>query len=284
MFQALVSAVSELMIGISCQIKKNFFNYNELHTAISSTILVSDDGSLLSVVEVHGISSLTTPATFANNVLMQLTSSIASNFDTNGHIIQSVFNYEPENAEQQIRDLQAPSRETYRSLEMDVDFVLDENVEALKDIAAREKNYLLLWTTTGILSAQERKASNKKKVARYKEAELPIGTRVIVTGQLDGREVSSYTNKDGQTVPATTEEYVKLDNLAPDLSIMNVLLKVEKVSKEGTTSSTNSTNMNTFTNNTNVTNEADNLFGQTSSTDTTSNQDAEDDPFADLFN
>lgn len=176
MFQALVSAVSELMIGISCQIKKNFFNYNELHTAISSTILVADDGSLLSVVEVHGISSLTTPATFANNVLMQLTSSIASNFDTNGHIIQSVFNYEPENAEQQIRDLQAPSRETYRSLEMDVDFVLDENVEALKDIAAREKNYLLLWTTTGILSAQERKASNKKKVARYKEAELPIGT------------------------------------------------------------------------------------------------------------
>ena len=115
-------------------------------------------------------------------------------------------------------------------------------------------------------------------------AELPIGTRVIVTGQLDGREVSSYTNKDGQTVPATTEEYVKLDNLAPDLSIMNVLLKVEKVSKEGTISSTNSTNMNTFTNNTNVTNEADNLFSQTSSTDTTSNQDAEDDPFADLFN
>lgn len=119
-------------------------------------------------------------------------------------------------------------------------------------------------------------------------AELPIGTRVIVTGQLDGREVSSYTNKDGQTVPATTEEYVKLDNLAPDLSIMNVLLKVEKVPKDGTTSSTNSTNMNTFTStstsNSNVTNEADNLFGQTSSTDTTSNQDAEDDPFADLFN
>lgn len=116
-------------------------------------------------------------------------------------------------------------------------------------------------------------------------AELPIGTRVIVTGQLDGREVSSYTNKDGQTVPATSEEYVKLDNLAPDLSIMNVLLKVEKVSKGGTTSSTTSTNMNTFTTNSNVTDEADNLFGQTSSTtNTTSSQDTEDDPFADLFN
>lgn len=116
-------------------------------------------------------------------------------------------------------------------------------------------------------------------------AELPIGTRVIVTGQLDGREVSSYTNKDGQTVPATTEEYVKLDNLAPDLSIMNVLLKVEKVSKGETTSSTSSTNMNTFTANSNVTDEADNLFGQTSSTtNTTSSQDTEDDPFADLFN
>ena len=116
-------------------------------------------------------------------------------------------------------------------------------------------------------------------------AELPIGTRVIVTGQLDGREVSSYTNKDDQTVPATTEEYVKLDNLAPDLSIMNVLLKVEKVSKGETTSSTSSTNMNTFTANSNVTDEADNLFGQTSSTtNTTSSQDTEDDPFADLFN
>lgn len=116
-------------------------------------------------------------------------------------------------------------------------------------------------------------------------AELPIGTRVIVTGQLDGREVSSYTNKDGQTVPATSEEYVKLDNLAPDLSIMNVLLKVEKVSKGGTTSSTTSTNMNTFTTNSNVTDEADNLFGQTSSTtNTTSSQDTEDEPFADLFN
>ena len=116
-------------------------------------------------------------------------------------------------------------------------------------------------------------------------AELPIGTRVIVTGQLDGREVSSYTNKDGQTVPATSEEYVKLDNLAPDLSIMNVLLKVEKVSKGGITSSTTSTNMNTFTTNSNVTDEADNLFGQTSSTtNTTSSQDTEDDPFADLFN
>lgn len=122
-----------------------------------------------------------------------------------------------------------------------------------------------------------------KLAENINRAELPIGTRVVVTGQLDGREVPAYTNKQGQTVPATTEEYVRLDNLSPDLSLMNVLVKVEKVTNSNSANSqTQTQSQYTNTNSTQVSNvaveqETNNLFGDSTSSE-------ENDPFADLFN
>ena len=75
----------------------------------------------------------------------------------------------------------------------------------------------------------------------------------------------------------------KLDNLSPDLSLMNVFVKVEKVTNSNSANSqtqtqsqyTNTTS--TQASNVSVEQEANNLFGETTSPEA-------DDPFADLFN
>lgn len=77
-------------------------------------------------------------------------------------------------------------------------------------------------------SASGRLAEN---IAR---AEFPRGTRLLATGTLDGRIAQAYTNKNGELVPEHGEEVLYLENLAPDLSIGNVVVSVTRPESHGT--------------------------------------------------
>lgn len=176
MFSGIISAVNELLIGLSSAFRKNFYNYCELETAKDHRTLVSRDGSLLTVLEIDGITGIISDRTYYFNIIRQLNSSLGSSFTNSGHIMQFCFSYDPTKAEEQMEKMLEPTYESYRNLELDLAYMLDSKKAVLKEDAAYERNFVLLWTTTEVLSKQEAKKSRKQKVEEFKKANLPIGT------------------------------------------------------------------------------------------------------------
>ena len=80
MFSGIISAVNELLIGLSSAFRKNFYNYCELETAKDHRTLVSRDGSLLTVLEIDGITGIISDRTYYFNIIRQLNSSLGSSF------------------------------------------------------------------------------------------------------------------------------------------------------------------------------------------------------------
>ena len=55
MFSSIIATVNELAIALSDKLKRNFYNYNDLETAIDEYTLVSKDGSMLTVLKIDGV-------------------------------------------------------------------------------------------------------------------------------------------------------------------------------------------------------------------------------------
>ena len=170
MFSAIINMVNELMIASSNGFKKNFFNYNILETAMDNYTIVSRNGYLLSVIQVDGIRDIISEGTYYNNIISRLSSSLSSSFEKGGHILQSCFHYNPTKSEMLINQYLKPSYETAARLNLDLEHMLDSQKNTLKDYAAEEKNFLLIWTTTSVLSKQDEKKSNQATVEEFKNA------------------------------------------------------------------------------------------------------------------
>ena len=197
MFSAIINMVNELMIASSNGFKKNFFNYNILETAMDNNTIVSRNGYLLSVIQVDGIRDIISEGTYYNNIISRLSSSLSSSFEKSGHILQSCFHYNPTKSEILINQYLKPSYETAARLNLDLDHMLDSQKNTLKDYAAEEKNFLLIWTTTAVLTKQDAKKSNQATVEEFKNANLPIansGNPFIAHEMIYDRHRAIYAN------------------------------------------------------------------------------------------
>ena len=164
----LIAALNEIMFDIFSALKRNFADYCALDVPISSNIMMTKDGTLLTVLEIEGVQSLVPSDTF-RYIVSSLTQNLSNAFSKKGLIIQSVFSSDPTETtiEAHLEKIFVGARATNKKFNYTklADAWLDAQKEALKDIVAIEKNYLLIWTTSAILSGQE----NKEMVQMYKE-------------------------------------------------------------------------------------------------------------------
>lgn len=174
MFSSIISLVNEMLIALSNGMNKNFFNYNILETAMDRYTIVSKQGYLLSIIKIDGIRDIISQQNYYNNIIYRLSQALGPSLESSGHIIQSCFQYNPTKSTLLIDKYLKPSYETAKRLNLDLEYILDSQRETLKDAAAEEKNFLLVWTTTSILSKQEIKKSTKLKIEEFKDANLPI--------------------------------------------------------------------------------------------------------------
>lgn len=174
MFSSIIGMINELCIGLSNGLKKNFFNYNNLETAIDTDILVARDGSLLTVLSIDGIREIISPETYYFNIIARFSSALASSFEKGGHVLQSCFHYDPTKSEMLIDEYLRAGYKQCEKLNLDLAYMLDAQKMYSKDSAAQEKNFLLLWTNSKILSKQDAKTSHKNKVEEFKKSNINI--------------------------------------------------------------------------------------------------------------
>ena len=118
MFDTLVNGLDRGVRSLSEAFAGPVHSYCRLET-VDNGILVADDGSLISVLRLEGSLKHIGKEEF-HTIVSGLTEKLQSSMSKPGHIIQVVFEYDPDGSSIRVDELLLPSRLTSRNLGMDI--------------------------------------------------------------------------------------------------------------------------------------------------------------------
>ena len=135
-------------------------SYCRLET-VDNGILVADDGSLLSLLRLEG-SLRHVGVEEYETIVSGLTEKLQSTLSKPGHLIQVVFEYDPESSARRVDELLQPSRLTAQNLGLSIGPLLENWGDALKRYCSLETCWLVLWTRPAVLPDSLKKAALKE--------------------------------------------------------------------------------------------------------------------------
>ncbi len=167
-----LEGLDSILAWLGGALGQNVDKYCELETADGDHTLVLKDGSLLSIIRLHGATELVGPDEF--EMLHQgLTRILGSALNQPGHAIQVYFRHDKEGVERQIKETLNPGMQTAKRLELDLDDLFDERIAHLSHYCAAEECFLVLYTRVHSLSKQQMKQSVQNRLDEAKRAQLP---------------------------------------------------------------------------------------------------------------
>ncbi|WP_367606354.1 type IV secretion protein IcmB [Legionella sp. W05-934-2] len=157
---------------ISTSLKQTSESYIDLETADSNTVLVNHDGTLLSIIKIHGIMALAGPEEF-ERLVEGLNNAFRGAMSRTGHAFQVYFSHEKQSIRKKIEDIYAPAFATAEKLELDLSDLFKERVNYLSGYCADESVYFTLYTRPINLTGEQLKAANKAKLKMLRETKAP---------------------------------------------------------------------------------------------------------------
>ena len=167
-----LDGVDTFLAWMSLSLKQYSMNYCDLETADSETVLVNHDGTLISIVEVHGITQLLGNPEF-EALIAGLDNAFQPVMGRGGYSFQIFFSYDPESVKQMIENNFKSAKATSNRLGLDLEDLFHERVEILADYCGVEKCYLALFTRPFCLTAEQLKLAAKEKSIHIREEKLP---------------------------------------------------------------------------------------------------------------
>ena len=162
--------LDKLVNGIDCGIRAisevfagPVYGYCRLET-VDDDVLVADDGSLVSLLRLEGSLKHVGVEEYGS-IVSGLTEKFQSSFSKPGHLLQVVFEYDPESSASRITELLRPSRLTAQNLGLHVGPLLDDWGATLQRYCALETCWLVLWTRPAVLPDSLRKTALKERNA-----------------------------------------------------------------------------------------------------------------------
>lgn len=174
---------------------QDFTRYCDLQTVIGLTeddkkrrpeitapyIFVTEDGHYASVFEVEGTYCLFNEQSaiteeeqrdkaLFSNYIQRLQTLLTSEFQQMGHKLSFVFERDPEKAEEALRDLLAHQYRGLKRMGLALSDILDERIEKLAPFVARERAFLVVYTSREALSTTEIRDEEKQREAIIKSA------------------------------------------------------------------------------------------------------------------
>ncbi|MBV53726.1 MAG: type IV secretion protein IcmB [Coxiellaceae bacterium] len=182
MFKVLFSWVATLF-------KQPTMSYCDIQTADSEITLVANDGALMSVIKLSGVTALIGREEF-EYIQDGLRQSLQTTMSQSGRTIQVFFTYNKDNISQEISGILSSARDTASTLQLDFDDLFSERVSNLSRYCAHEECYLVLWTQVSSLSNEQVKRSRKEKAKEIKQNKIPsfLLTQNIMATVTDLRE------------------------------------------------------------------------------------------------
>lgn len=185
---SVIDSLDSLMEAIGGGLRFGFADYCELETIDDENTLVSKDGALCTMIEVHGSQKLRS-GSGAAQLVDQLVKSLQSSFGKSGHVIQAFFEIDHERTRPHLKMLQSANRNSIQRLELELDDLLDEREQVLSTWVAYERCYFALWTTADVLAKSEReeekklRAKNMKGKVITKYAQNPLAAISMIRGK-----------------------------------------------------------------------------------------------------
>lgn len=170
MFKQLSNIAQELLTVYQRKIKTHLHHHNVLQGDVNNQTFVATNGALLTVLNIHGLKTITSEGTYAEMVLQRLATASAAAFQKEGHVLQMAYSYMPQLSDKNITDAMQPLYDTCERLGLRLHDMLDDNKRVMIDrqVGAQEENFLLLWTLPSIMSKEEADNEIKARVEEYR--------------------------------------------------------------------------------------------------------------------
>jgi intracellular multiplication protein IcmB len=170
-------------------LKQSMSAYCDLQTADSNTTLVTNDGSLVSIIKLDGIKQLVGAEEF-ERAQHQLQQSLQTTMRHAGHTIQVYFSYNKDDIKNEIHDALSPAIETAKRIGLKLEDVFEEQEHILADYCGSEQCYLVLWTRLQSLTKEQVKTARKTKMKAIKTQKIPafLNTQNILAAIPDLRD------------------------------------------------------------------------------------------------
>jgi len=209
-----VDSVDTVLAWLSAGIKQTTETYCDLETAENRYTLVANDGSLITIMKIHGSTRLVGNEEF-DHIHDGLVQSFLPAFSRPGQSIQVLFNYDKDAAKEEITRIISPAMQTAKTLQLDLDDLFKERINFLAEYCASESLYMVLWTRPSGLTKEQNQRALKEKQKMMKENHLPPFTHSqnLIAGFKDLR------NAHDSFVRATAND---LDKLGLSAALLNV--------------------------------------------------------------
>lgn len=215
-----LDSIDSLLAWIGSSLGQSTDYYCSLETADNRHTLVARDGSLVSIIKLHGATELVGVAEF-DRIHQGLINSLSPALSRSGHGVQVHFNYDRDIVRKEITEIFRPALNTCERLKLSLDDLFEERINHLSKFCASEACHFVLWTRPSALSQTQLNISNKSKLETMRNARLPIMRRSqnIMAAIPELRE--------------THDSFVRsLVNDMRDVSLYAVLLDVHTALKE----------------------------------------------------
>jgi intracellular multiplication protein IcmB len=188
-FEKINNVVSPFIGWLGTAFKQTTAAYCNLETADSTNVLVTNDGSLLSIIKLEGSKSLVGGEEF-DMITHRLQQSLHTIMSQPGHSIQVYFNYDRDLIKDDLAEIIRPGRDTAKRLGLDLEDLFGERIEYLSKYCAHEDAYLVLYTNTTSLTSYQLKHAYKERARQVKEDKIPpfVETQNPMRAIIDLRE------------------------------------------------------------------------------------------------
>jgi intracellular multiplication protein IcmB len=164
--------VDTFFAWLSTSLKQTTESYIDLETADSPTVLVNHDGTLLSILNIEGITALAGAEEF-ERLVEGLTNSFQAGMSRPGHALQVYYSHDKQNIRQLIEKIYEPALDTAARLELELKDLFDERINYLSQYCAEEKLYIVLIARPFNLAGDQLKAAQKAELKMLKENKTP---------------------------------------------------------------------------------------------------------------
>lgn len=172
LFDSFLDSLDSFFAWLGNSLHQTTESYCDLDTADSPSVLVSHDGSLLSVIKIPGTKMLIGEPEFTR-IHEGLSLALQTTMSRPGYALQVLFHYDKEGVEEAIRHILEPAVHTAERLNLKLDDLFKERLKYLSQYCAEESVYFVLWTKINSLSKEQLQRANKEKLKFIRENNVP---------------------------------------------------------------------------------------------------------------
>ena len=170
-----LDTIDSILSWIGSAVGQTTENYCEIETADETHVLVTKDGSLFSIIQIHGATQLVGPEEF-ERIHQGLSRSLSSTLSRTGYSVQVYFHHDRADVKDEIIQIFTPAQQTAERLKMDLKDLFEERVNHLSEYCAHEECFMVLWTHPSILSKSQMETVKKTRLEAFLKSKVPSVT------------------------------------------------------------------------------------------------------------